>query len=227
MLTLGIPTRGRPEELSECLSTAHELASKPFRTVLLFGDDWKGYATFEPHLTWGPVHKYISSPRRYYYHDLNMLYGLMREHADEDLIVISNDDNRFIVPDWDEIAAEMFASKLNNRGVLSFWQHPLHTYITSISYNDEVWGGTLAPEDYLFYFGDSERAAMLRARGEWGAIEPPLIWHTMEAQTDVEATHSYKAWYERDRRVYERRVALINRLMELESALRDATGVPG
>ncbi|KKL48177.1 hypothetical protein LCGC14_2328120 [marine sediment metagenome] len=164
MITLGIPTRGRPKELLRCIHSAFQMAARPdrLRVVLLFGDDQDGYDQWNAGV--GTITSFLSTPRMFYYHDLRLLYQHMHEVGDLDLFVIANDDCEFMVGGWDKSAEEqLYENFEDGMGVVSFWQHPFHTFMSRAKLFDEQYDGLIAPEDYVFYFGDSERH---RPRGE-------------------------------------------------------------
>ena len=218
MITLGIPTRGRLNNLWNCIDSAEALASEPFRLVLLLGDDEEGYKIFSQNTSLN-LFAFLSTPRMFYYHDLQLLYQHMHEVGDLDLFVIANDDCEFVVQDWDRIAKEQLYENFDDgMGVVSFWQHPFHTFMSRAKLFDEQYDGILAPEDYVFYFGDSERHADLMERGQWVQSNPPLIKHPMDAVHSDPTKYPY-CWFERDKRVYERRMEQRKYVRELQRTI--------
>ncbi|KKK49364.1 hypothetical protein LCGC14_3135830, partial [marine sediment metagenome] len=59
--------------------------------------------------------------------------------------------------------------------------------------------------DYVFYFGDSERHDDLMERDQWVQADIPLVKHPMDAVHNDPTRYPF-CWYERDKRVYERRM---------------------
>ena len=229
MITLGIPTRGRPDELRTCVESALGMAADPdnIRTVLLFGDDPGGYEEWvwkslcEEPSSVNNVHVFISKPRMFYYFDLHLLYQHMHEVGDLDLFVIANDDCEFMVGGWDKIAEEQLYENFDDgMGVVSFWQHPFHTFMSRAKLFDEQYDGILAPEDYVFYFGDSERHADLMERDQWVQTDIPLVKHPMDAVHNDPTKYPF-CWFERDKHVYDGRMAQKRYIKGLENRLSD------
>ncbi len=220
MITLGILTRDRPAQLRICLESARDTAKNKFRTVLLYGDDYAGYNS-PPRYNLAPMHVFLSTPRMFYYADLRLLYQHMHEVTDLDLFVISNDDCEFMVGGWDKSAEEQLYEEFDDgMGVLSFWEHPFHTFMSRAKLFDEQYDGVLAPEDYVFYFGDSERHDDLLERDQWMPSDPPLVKHPIDAVHNDPTKYPF-CWYERDKRLYLKRNKEREYTRGLEKAIND------
>ncbi|KKK72286.1 hypothetical protein LCGC14_2905360 [marine sediment metagenome] len=220
MITLGILTRNRPEELQTCIVSSLDTAAEPddLLIVLLFGDDMVGYKTHPHH---PQIRRFLSTPRMFYYSDLRLLYQHMHEVGDLDLFVIANDDCEFMVGGWDKIAEEQLYENFDDgMGVVSFWQHPFHTFMSRAKLFDEQYDGILAPEDYVFYFGDSERHADLVERNQWVQSDIPLVKHPMDAVHSDPTRYPF-CWFERDKHVYDGRMAQKRYVKGLENRLND------
>jgi len=143
----------------------------------------------------------------------------MHSLDDLDTFVIANDDCEFVVQDWDRIAEEQLYENFDDgMGVVSFWQHPFHTFMSRAKLFDEQYDGTLAPEDYVFYFGDSERHSELVEKDQWTQAIPPLVKHPMDAVHNDPTKYPF-CWYERDKRVYEKRMEQRKYVRELQRTI--------
>ena len=150
MISVLLPSRGRPESLGESVTSLIGLAADPFAVEVLVGADpddpetagrdW----TAEWEAGWGV--QCWTAPERYGYAQLHRYYNHLAGMAKGEWLLLWNDDARMLTQGWDQVLAAQEPGVLwlgSNQGQYYFpawprawsdaWGH------TSLSPNVDVW----------------------------------------------------------------------------------------
>ena len=109
LVSVLLPTRGRPSELCLAVDSCVSLARDPSQLEFIFKADDDDKETIELlnklHTDFGNKlnFKALISPRGRGYHDMHHWINNMCEGARGDWVIIFNDDTRMLTQDWDEI----------------------------------------------------------------------------------------------------------------------------
>lgn len=113
MISVLLPSRGRPKPLVESIGSLLDLADRPGAVQVLIAADPDDPDTREVDLPWQAA--VWTAPERYGYPRLHEYVNRLAERADGDWLMLWNDDARILTPGWDAIVA------VQQPGVL--WPH--------------------------------------------------------------------------------------------------------
>lgn len=105
MISVLLPSRGRPKALTESVGDLLELADKPSTVQVLVAADPDDIATQTVDL---PQQAQVwTAPERYGYPRLHEYVNRLAEQADGDWLMLWNDDARMLTAGWDTIVSEL------------------------------------------------------------------------------------------------------------------------
>lgn len=105
LVSILIPTRGRPAHLRQAIDSVHSLARNKTHLEYVFRcdtDDTETIATVDWLCSILPCKK-IVKPRGNGYHDMHHMVNDMATIAEGDWLFLFNDDARFKMQDWDQL----------------------------------------------------------------------------------------------------------------------------
>lgn len=104
MISVLLPSRGRPQPLAETVSTLLELADKPNGIQILIAADPDDQPTLHASLPWQV--SIWRAPERYGYPRLHEYVNRLAEQADGEWLMLWNDDARILTTGWDRLVEE-------------------------------------------------------------------------------------------------------------------------
>ncbi|GAA1888250.1 hypothetical protein GCM10009837_07620 [Streptomyces durmitorensis] len=104
MISVLLPSRGRPQPLAETVATLLELADKPGGIQILIAADPDDQPTLQAPVPWQA--SVWAAPERYGYPRLHEYVNRLAEQADGDWLMLWNDDARILTEDWDRLVEE-------------------------------------------------------------------------------------------------------------------------
>lgn len=111
MISVLLPTRGRPVALAESVGSLRHLAAETDGLEILVAADPDDPDTGLAAATIGVDHVWVA-PERYGYHQLQLYVNYLAERASGDWLLLWNDDARMLTPGWDVIVHEQPPSVL-------------------------------------------------------------------------------------------------------------------
>ena len=196
-ITLAVLTRGRFEDVIQCITTARATATGKLKVVVVVDDDIKTYTGLEQ---WAGSRDNVKvvylHPRHYYVRGMNALY----KHVDTEYFVVSNDDVSFTHQGWDERA---LTAVRKCGGIVELAGPDLCAhYITSRTFIDLSFDGLLAEPAYTFYCSDTELRNRARVLGAYHFLpESGLVHHVKNDRVRSDASY----WMATDRETFKRR----------------------
>lgn len=118
LVSVLLPTRGRPKWLAECVDSLYSLAKNPRELEFLFKvdtDDTETQGTVLGLAKMLPA-RVIISPRGRGYLDLHEYVNALSAAATGDWLFIFNDDARMLTQDWDEVIRTADPTKIPKWG---------------------------------------------------------------------------------------------------------------
>jgi len=203
-LTLIIPSRGRLESLRRCVNSALAYAQDEVEILIGFDSDYNCYKAYKfSNKSFGVPFDH----RQYYVSTVNRLFNEILLWEDVNLFAICNNDQEFIVPNWDRIAKNKFSEHFpDHMGVMEIGNHPdmsYNTFISSVWFWQKYYHGILFNPAFKQYYADTERLMSLEQNGHFARLYPGLVHtHTMFD----EVWHEGRQWMERDRKVWEEKL---------------------
>ncbi|MGW0905019.1 glycosyltransferase family 2 protein [Streptomyces sp. NPDC002853] len=110
MISVLLPSRGRPQPLADTVATLLELADKPGGIQILIAADPDDRPTLQVSLPWQA--SVWTAPERYGYPRLHKYVNRLAEQADGDWLMLWNDDARILTEGWDRLVEEREPSVL-------------------------------------------------------------------------------------------------------------------
>lgn len=104
MISVLLPSRGRPKPLAECIGSLLGLADRPGAIQVLIAADPDDLDTREADLPWQA--STWTAPERYGYARLNEYVNRLAEQADGNWLMLWNDDARMLTEGWDTAVHE-------------------------------------------------------------------------------------------------------------------------
>lgn len=104
MISVLLPSRGRPRALAESIATLLDLADKPGGIQVLVAADPDDKPTLQASLPWQA--SIWTAPKRYGYPRLHEYVNRLAERADGDWLMLWNDDARILTEGWDAVVEE-------------------------------------------------------------------------------------------------------------------------
>lgn len=104
MISVLLPSRGRPKALTESIGSLLDLADRPGGIEILIGADPDDEPTQQAVLPWQA--RIWTAPERYGYPQLHEYVNRLAEQADGDWLMLWNDDARMLTPGWDTVVGE-------------------------------------------------------------------------------------------------------------------------
>lgn len=102
MISVLLPSRGRPQALADSVGSLRDLAAEPGQLEVLVAadpddpDTAVAAAGLDVDYLW-------TAPERYGYHQLHQYVNHLAEHASGQWLLLWNDDARMLTPDWDAV----------------------------------------------------------------------------------------------------------------------------
>jgi hypothetical protein len=110
LISVLLPSRGRPKALTESIGSLLGLADRPGSIQILIGADPDDTDTHGTDLPWQAV--LWTAPERYGYPRLHEYVNRLAQRADGDWLMLWNDDARMLTPGWDAAVREQQPSVL-------------------------------------------------------------------------------------------------------------------
>lgn len=101
LISVLLPSRGRPKALAESVSTLLGLADRPGGIEIIIAADPDDEPTLQTELPWQA--RLWTAPERYGYSRLHEYVNRLAEQADGDWLMLWNDDARILTPGWDTV----------------------------------------------------------------------------------------------------------------------------
>ena len=207
-LTIVLPTRGRPQQLTACLNSLAQTAPG-VRIVLVMDED--DAATLELAAQYQgtlPIHPLVVKPG----YTAAEKWNMGADAATTNTLVFAADDLVFR-EGWAEKTTVALKSFPDGSALVGFDElagspHPLHYAVTK-KLLAEINGGVLVVPHYRSWYMDVELCAKARAHGRYlpkcGAIVEHR--HPQHGTAPIDATHrlGFLANHNRDRWIYEQR----------------------
>jgi 2-polyprenyl-3-methyl-5-hydroxy-6-metoxy-1,4-benzoquinol methylase len=129
LVSVLIPTRGRPAQLCQAISSIYDLAQDKSLVEFILKIDDDDLETIEcaKNLASALPLKAIVSPRGNGYHDMHTWVNTMSEAATGDWLFLFNDDARMATPDWDQLVLKLSLAAVNWHGVKDVCCIPIPT----------------------------------------------------------------------------------------------------
>lgn len=104
MISVLLPSRGRPKPLADSIGSLLDLADRPGTIQILIAADPDDPGTYEADLPWQAT--VWTAPERYGYPRLHEYVNRLAQRADGDWLMLFNDDARLLTPGWDTLVHE-------------------------------------------------------------------------------------------------------------------------
>lgn len=104
MISILLPSRGRPKALAETIGSLLDLADRPGSIQILIAADPDDTETSGAELPWQA--SAWTAPERYGYPRLHEYVNRLAEQADGDWLMLWNDDARMLTEGWDTVVRE-------------------------------------------------------------------------------------------------------------------------
>jgi glycosyltransferase involved in cell wall biosynthesis len=153
LISVLLPSRGRPKALTESIGSLLDLADRPGSIQVLVAADPDDEATLQAELPWQA--SIWTAPERYGYPRLHEYVNRIAEQADGDWLMLWNDDARMLTQGWDSVVHEQ------HPGVLWPWSNDIPTCNTfpiwPKAWTDHLGHVSLSPhcDSWIQYLGQA------------------------------------------------------------------------